>query len=377
MNRIALLGILALTIPILTFAQDSPLPFVEYPEKFRSYLANLHVAGPGEHAFRVGETQDVDAWRTAARAKLAELTGLTRMTEELAGHEARIELAEIELIDGYQRQRGVIETEPGVKIPFWILRPILLSQGKFPLAICAHGHDPIGFDSYAGVWHDDKHEQKTRDHGGPIAVDAVKRGFVAIAPATRGLAREASLPDLKNRHGNRACRAQLVHALLAGRTAVGERVWDIRQLLDWALELPEVDRDRVVMLGNSGGGVLTLYAAALDERIKVAAPSCSFTSYTSSTGYVFHCDCCLIPRAQREFGDLSDVGGLISPRALLGVNGREDGLHHQPDVDAAMAHVRAIFAAAGVPDRFEHNWGDAGHKFYPELMWPFIEKHIR
>ena len=54
---------------------------------------------------------------------------------------------------------------------------------------------------------------------------------------------------------------------------------------------------------------------------------------------------------------MSDVGGLISPRALLGVNGKKDGLHHHADVDAAMAHVKAIYEAAGASERFEHAWG--------------------
>ena len=171
-----------------------------------------------------------------------------------------------------------------------------------------------------------------------MGVQAVRRGYVALVPATRGLARVTEVPDLKGRHGKRPCRAQLIHCLLSGRTAVGERVWDVQRLLGWALEsLPGVDPQRVVMLGNSGGGVLTVYVAALDSRIKVAVPSCSFTSYTSSTGFVFHCDCCLVPRAQTELGDMADIGALAAPAALLAVHGRQDGLHHFPDVERAMA----------------------------------------
>ena len=69
----------------------------------------------------------------------------------------------------------------------------------------------------------------------------MKRGFVAIAPAVRGLAAEG-VPDLNGRHGNRDCRSHEMHCLLAGRTATGERVWDMQRILDWALTLPEVDR---------------------------------------------------------------------------------------------------------------------------------------
>jgi cephalosporin-C deacetylase-like acetyl esterase len=51
--------------------------------------------------------------------------------------------------------------------------------------------------------------------------------------------------------------------------------------LDYLLSRPEVDPERVGCTGNSGGGTLTAYLAALDDRIKVAAPSCYITSWRS------------------------------------------------------------------------------------------------
>jgi hypothetical protein len=287
-------------------------------------------------------------------------------------------LADPILEDGYTRRRGELETEQGVVIPFWLLTPIGgKNVGPRPLVICAHGHDVDGWNTYAGVYRNDKHRQETQKKDGDAGVQAVQRGFVALVPATRGLAQVVSLPDLKGRHGNRPCRAQLIHCLLAGRTAVGERVWDIQRLLDWALtELKDIDRDKVVMLGNSGGGVLTVYAAALDDRIAVAVPSCSFTSFTSDTGFVFHCDCCLVPAAQAVLGDMADIGALTAPRSLLAVHGRQDGLHSFPDVERAMARVRFIYASANAADRFHHEWGAQGHKFYPNIMWPFIEAQL-
>ena len=131
-----------------------------------------------------------------------------------------------------------------------------------------------------------------------------------------------------------------------------------------------------VVLGNSGGGVLTTYVAALDDRIQVAVPSCSLTGYTSSTGFVFHCDCCLVPRAPVELGDLSEIAGLVAPRPLLAVHGRQDTLHSVKEVERALRRTRAIYAAAGVAEHFELRWGTRGHQFYPKLMWPFIERHL-
>ena len=174
-----------------------------------------------------------------------------------------------------------------------------------------------------------------------MAVQAAKRGYLAIAPATRGLATDG-VPDLYGRHGGRDCRSHVMHCLLAGRTAMGERVWDMQRFLDWALGLPEVDSRHVLMMGNSGGGMVTLYAAACDPRITVAVPSCSFTMLTSPAGYIYHCDCNLVP-GLLELGDLPDVAGLISPRHLLAVNGRKDALHSAEDIERAAARVHTIY----------------------------------
>lgn len=334
--------------------------------------------GVGALSFRPDYPDGFAAWQRNARKKLTELLGLKRIQRDAGDHTPIVRLGKSIQEDGYSRQRGTIETEPAVTIPFWLLTPDGENTAARPLAICAHGHDTNGWNTYAGVYASEGHRKTTRAKDGDPGVQAVKRGFVTIVPATRGLAAAASIPDLKGRHGNRSCRAQLIHCLLAGRTAVGERVWDTQRLLDWALQkLPGIDSNNVVLLGNSGGGVLTVYVAALDERVTVAVPSCSFTSFTSANGFVFHCDCCLVPRAQVELGDLADIGALAAPRAMLAVHGRKDGLHNFTDVERAMARVHAIYTAAGASRRFVHRWGAEGHKFYPGTMWPFIESSLK
>jgi dienelactone hydrolase len=273
----------------------------------------------------------------------------------------------------YTRQKGWIETEPHVRIKFWLLKP--KRRGPFPLAVFPHGHDSRGYDTSAGVYHDKAHRDRSLGGDRDVAVQAVKRGFLAIAPATRGLA-DGGLPDLKDRHGGRGCRAQVMHCLLAGRTAIGERVWDLQRIIDWAAKLPEVDATRVLMMGNSGGGVATFYAAACDERITVAVPSCSFPTYTSLNGYIYLCDCNIVPGIL-ELGKTWDVAGLIAPRYLLAVSGKKDSLHSAADINRAASRTKAIYAAAGFPDRFEHRWGDEGHRFYKDLMWDFVTDAIR
>src|SRR5262249_8226031 len=69
-----------------------------------------------------------------------------------------------------------------------------------------------------------------------------------------------------------------VGALLVGRNTASYRIWDGIRSLDYLASRPEVDPSRLGCTGNSGGGTLTAYLMALDERIVAAAPSCYITS---------------------------------------------------------------------------------------------------
>ncbi len=93
-------------------------------------------------------------------------------------------------------------------------------------------------------------------------------------------------------------------------------------------------------------------------------------------GYLFHCDCNLVP-GLIELGGLPGVAGLIAPRRLLAVNGRTDSLFSEAAIGRATQDVKAIYKAAKHPARFEHRWGDAGHRFYADLMWPFVRSALK
>jgi hypothetical protein len=88
---------------------------------------------------------------------------------------------------------------------------------------------------------------------------------------------------------------------------------------------------------------------------------------------VHHCDCNTVPGIL-AWGGFHDVAGLIAPRPLLIVNGKQDSLFPLPEVDRAVEGVRRIYAVAGVQERFAHHYGVGGHRFYADLMWPFIRK---
>lgn len=56
------------------------------------------------------------------------------------------------------------------------------------------------------------------------------------------------------------------------------RAWDGIRALDYLLTRPDVDKQRVGVTGNSGGGTMTTWLCGLEPRLTMAAPSCFVTT---------------------------------------------------------------------------------------------------
>jgi hypothetical protein len=67
-------------------------------------------------------------------------------------------------------------------------------------------------------------------------------------------------------------------AVLIGESVAKYFIHDSMRGIDYLLSRPEVDGSKIGVSGCSGGGTQTMYVAALDERVKAAAPSCVMNS---------------------------------------------------------------------------------------------------
>ena len=364
-------GLAPVGISLAAASESTKAKQLKHTPEVMRYLERIYADDKKTHACRATDPEGHAAWREKARPVLKQMLVLDRMEQEFAGWTPQVRLGQPRTLDGYTRTKGEMTTEPDVPVPFYLLRPS--GKGPFPLAVMPHGHGPLG--QYAAVYTSDKDKEKILREDRDVGVQAVKRGYVVITPATRGLGCPG-VPDINNRHDNRDCRSQMIHCLLAGRTAQGERVWDMARFIDWGSALEGVNADRILMMGNSGGGVVTLYATACDTRITVGVASCSFSSFIRSDGTVQLCDCNLVP-GTLTFGDAEDVAGLIAPRWFLAVHGAKDGLFILDDVTRTADRTRHVFAAAGVADHFDMRVGPEGHRFYKDLMWPFIDNAMQ
>lgn len=302
------------------------------------------------------------------RAVLEKYTELLKMPEKNFHATAEIEWTKDE-DPRFDEIRFHVETEPGFCVPAHMLLPKNLQKGeKRPAVLCLQGHSTgmhisLGRPKYPG-------DEKSI-HGGDrdFAIQAVERGYIAVAMEQRGFG------ELKSEVTERGCHHLTMLALMAGRTVQGERIHDVRCMVDALEEMDHVDADRLAIMGNSGGGTTSYHAACLEERIKVVMPSCSFNTYESSIMAMLHCTCNYVPDLSLHM-EMQDLAVCIAPRPLLIVSGLKDGIFPIETAKKAFETVQSVYQAAGAPQNCRHIIGAEGHRFYAADAWPVFAQYI-
>src|SRR3989441_2044299 len=158
--------------------------------------------------------------------------------------------------------------------------------------------------------------------------------------------------------------------LSLGYTPAGTEVWNAIRALDYLETRPEVDKGRIGMTGISGGGAVTWFTAAVDERIAVAAPVCSTYTLGSQAAHwvaAGQCDCIYFHNTYLE--DFPSVGALIAPRPLIILSGRKDPDFPPDGYHEVFRQVKRIYdlyaARAGESDRIRELDDDVGHSDIP------------
>jgi cephalosporin-C deacetylase-like acetyl esterase len=296
------------------------------------------------------------------------LTGLDKIANNACEPNFKIE-SETDMGD-YRQIRFYFDSEIGETVPCYILIP-KLNKEKYPVAIVLQGHS-TGFHLSIG---ENKYNARQEEvERKSLAVQAVKRGYVALAIEQRGMGERKPTTDL--RWKDTMCRFASVVALHIGRTLVGERVWDVSKAIDVLSNFKEADVDKILITGNSGGGTISYYAACYDERIKLSVPSCSFCSYRESILDVIHCNCNYIPSAYCYF-DMQDLSCLIAPRNLIAVAGITDDIFPINGVRRAFKTVQEVYAANGKAQNCTLIETPREHWWCADIVWNAIDAEIK
>ena len=315
-----------------------------------------------------GKGESVKGWQRRTRKKLLELLGIDARPRRAP----RVRLVEKVQCEGYIRRRGYMIAADELAVPVYVLEPEPKPKGKMPVCIAAHGHGP-GKVIPAGIASDQRAKELIkgeRDYG----IQAVLNGYLTIAPDFRGFG-ELMLPDDLKANGTNSCTQLALRSFQMGCTLLGQRVSDVMQIIDWALGRKDTDRRRVVMTGNSGGGTMTLFSAAVDSRITACAPSCYFSSFAGSILAMGHCACNYVP-GLLQAAEMSDIAGLIAPRPMLIIAGVKDTIFPIDAVRKGFTAVSKIYSHAGAASDLELFEGSEGHRYYAQRVWDFFREKL-
>lgn len=316
-------------------------------------------------ALSYDESKPYKEWKAQMREKFIELTGIKKIEKNACPLHLEIESEEQK--DGYKQIRFVFESEKGAFVPCYLLIPDT-GKEKYPVAITMQGHS-TGFHNSVGIV---KYEQdEAYQPRGQFAIQAVKRGFIALAIEQRGMGERR--PVGSNWGEANMCEYEAHIALLLGRTILGERIWDISRAIDILANFPQCDTDKILITGNSGGGTISYYASCYDERIKLSVPSCAFCSYERSILTMFHCSCNFIPRAYEWF-EMQDLSCLIAPRRLSVVAGREDPIFLIDGVEKGYETVEKVYKRENASENCRLIETPKGHWWCEDIIWNTVQE---
>jgi cephalosporin-C deacetylase-like acetyl esterase len=110
-----------------------------------------------------------------------------------------------------------------------------------------------------------------------LGFDPMGQGERIYYPGGQGASRLGSADDEHTYPGKQM--------LLTGDTSTRMQAWDAMRSLDYLAAHPLVDSKRLATTGQSGGGTLSMFLAAIDDRLAAAAVSCGNTENFACANY--------------------------------------------------------------------------------------------
>jgi dienelactone hydrolase len=326
----------------------------------------LETAAPLTMQFRGRSADEARHWQAQFATRLDKLLGPYRPPEKWdCVLERRVDLAD------HVREERVLSAAGIAPVPFHLLLP--QGGGKnLPGIVALHGHGSFAHDYVVGI--DDTPERKAEiarlgDYGRLL----VQRGYVVVAPC---------LTPFGRRLGNRPVKSGDVCTLVnmqlqyLGKLLMAENLRDILWSLEYLVRHDAVDPERIGCAGLSLGGRMTMLAAAVEPRIRVAAISGALNCLQERALYSQISGCQLIP-GLLEFGDVPEISSLIAPRPCVWEVGDRDELIKPDWAEKALERQRRVYGALDAAGQIYVDRHDGGHEWRGEAAYQVLDKTLR
>jgi dienelactone hydrolase len=290
--------------------------------------------------------------------------------------------------DEYTVEKVYFESAPGFFVTGNLYRP-KGRPGKRPGVLFAHGH-----------WQDARLSESVDDElmreiatGQERFVEGGRSRFQSMCVQLARMGCVVWQWDMLGNSDSQQFSAQLVHGFAKQRpemnaavnwgffspqaeahlqSVMGLQTWNAIRSLDFLLDLPEVDPDRVAMTGASGGGTQTMLLAAVDPRLTLAFPAVMV-----STAMQGGCTCENASLLRVDTGNV-EFAALFAPKP--------QGMTTANDWTKEMAtkgfpELRQLYTLLGAPDavmlqrgeHFPHNYNAVSRSAF----YGWLNRHFR
>lgn len=278
-------------------------------------------------------------------------------------HRVPLDLKEIESVRVGEliRRKVTFQSDPDDRVSAFIFTPAKKPAEKLPAILALHQTTKIGKDEPAGLGNKDM----------AYGLELAQRGYVVIVP---------DYPSF----GEHKYDFSANHGYISGSM---KAVWDNLRAVDVLETLPEVDAERIGVIGHSLGGHNAIFTAFHDPRLKAIVSNCGFTTFRkddmpSWTGAVY------MPRIKSEFEndakkvpfDFQELIAGLAPRAFLASAAEKDDDFDASGVRDVRASARAIYDLFGAGDNLKANYPNATHSFpmaARTVAYAFLDRHLK
>ena len=275
--------------------------------------------------------------------------------------------------EGYRIESLTYDVEVGQSVPALLLIPDDVSPTKPAPAIAV-------WHQHAGQWHLGKSEPaglagNPMHHTGAVLA---REGYVVLCPDA--LCFEERQDPSDQLKGGDYERFEFLRYTVAGKCMAWKNILDMRRAIDYLVERPEVDSERIGCYGHSMGSTHTWLVGPHELRIKAFVGNCCLPTYAAiHDKKLLHCFPNFVPGWLR-YGDTPEMAALIAPRPLHLNLGEADGGTPIEHARVGIERIKQAYSDQNASDQFSvFIEPGADHVLSPQ-MWShthsFFRKHL-
>jgi pimeloyl-ACP methyl ester carboxylesterase len=325
------------------------------------YLRRQLAERPPRLAFSATNRKEWRVWRQKLRRKLHELLAPWPEATDLSPN-----MVQVSDEGDHWREEIILSSHHNMEIPCFLLRPKNENRSG-PAVLALHGHGK-GKSEVVGLA-----KSETRQWYG---LEMVRAGYVVFTFDFFPFGDRKETEHNAKEGYEYACNSTLIRTLLWGFNLLTLNLYDVFRALDYLETRPEVDPGRIGVMGCSYGGVTSMYAAILDQRIRATVLSCSLGEYRGHGVELDElCGAQVVPGIL-QWAEMGDVVGLLAPMPLLTENTCNDVCFPWPYTEPTLARLRDVYGIAGAEDNLTILIHDDFHRYYGDGVTEFWNRYL-